>query len=155
MRRVLANSISRSSFERRIETRLAVSRPAPGMESPAGTLLDLSSSGLAMEAPSVCRYARGELHRITLQVAAGSVELDGWVRWTRSSWSHNGQKGGNTYVQTAGLEFSDRMSQDSHDILRILRGMIENQNVAVEVRNVEMIESGASGASTAVDRRKV
>lgn len=139
VRESLTKSIPHNYGERRIAPRLPVSKTLP-QKSPAGVLLDLSSTGMAIEAPAICRYARGELHRFILRAGAGTVEVDGKVCWTRSDWRDASRNGTSAYLQKAGLEFSDKMSNEVIEILRILQGMVENQNIPVEVRSSQVVK---------------
>jgi hypothetical protein len=139
IREALTNSIPLDYDERRVEPRLAVFGNQSPSFSPAGVLLDLSETGMAIEAPSICRYARGELHRFTLCAGAGTVELDGRVCWTRSAWKDGIRVGKRDYWQTAGLKFSGTTSHEAVEILRILQRMIRNHNIPVQVRSSQVV----------------
>lgn len=139
-REALEVSISYPIDDRRSEARLTVPhRPRLPRPTGAGFLRDLSPSGMALEEAGVCRYARGEQHKLTLGVGLGTVEVQGDVQWTRSFWKRSDNGGRSTFVQAAGLRFSDGLRRDSREILRILRELVEMKGVAVEIRDSEIL----------------
>ena len=96
--------------ERRSEIRLALPKGSVGGIRGSGKILDVSPTGVRVEVSSRCVFARGETHRLVLSDFLESVEVEGRVRWTQSSWRTR-QSQESEYFQIAGLAFSRLLSE--------------------------------------------
>lgn len=108
-----------------------------------GTLLNLSRRGLAVKIPSKCAFARGESHLLGLRAGSGTVEVEGEVRWTQSVWERLEDptpEPGSRYVQLAGFSLPEDLAPESKAILGILRGLVRDVGVPVQVESVESIK---------------
>lgn len=143
-RRTLEGSIPIALAERRYERRLEVPERESSRFMRSGLLLNLSESGFAVEMPQRCRFARGEAHRLSLKVGAGTVDVDGKVRWTRSVWETGDNTDESRYAQVAGFEIMDSVTDDALSILNIMRGMVNDSKVAVEVSDAILLDRWSS-----------
>ena len=92
--------------ERRSEIRLALPKGSVSSPLGAGRILDISSGGVRVEINTRCVFARGETHRLVLSDLLESVEVEGRVRWTQSSWRDSLPSQNSEYIQIAGIAFS-------------------------------------------------
>lgn len=112
--------------ERRKKTRLALPKGSVSGIQGSGRILDISSAGVRIEVDTRCVFARGELHRLVLSDLLESVEVEGQVRWTRSSWRNSTPANGGEYVQQAGLAFSRLLSDKPGGIWSsLLKDMVQ------------------------------
>ena len=92
--------------ERRSESRLALPKGSVSSPLGSGRILDISSGGVRVEINTRCVFARGETHRLVLSDLLESVEVEGRVRWTQSSWRDSLPSQNSEYIQIAGIAFS-------------------------------------------------
>lgn len=149
-RKTLEGSIPVVLAERRLESRLSVPERGLSPYSKSGVLLNLSEKGFAVEIPERCRFARGESHRLRLSVRSGSVEVDGTVCWTKSTWDKAQPSSRTRYSQIAGFEILDSVPDDTLSILGIVRGMVRDSRVAVEVSETNLLGRIGRNNSSAI-----
>ena len=106
--------------------------------STVGALVNLSNSGFAIQVPEKCRFARGESHRLVLQVGHGSIDVEGTVCWTQSLWDRDDSADDTEFRQVAGFEFANTLPVETELVLNIVRDMVKNEGVPVDVKEIEV-----------------
>lgn len=108
--------------ERRRDFRLPLPEGSVSGFRGTGKILDISPTGMRVEVSTRCVFARGELHRLVLSDLLETVEVEGSVRWTQSSWRDPRHSQGGDYVQTAGFAFSRLLSDQPAGIWSSILG---------------------------------
>lgn len=139
-RNSLQRSLQFNLDERRVEPRFQARRPRRQRLTATGALLDLSRSGLSVEARDRCRFARGESHLLSLKVGSGSIDVEGKVQWTQSMWRGNSLHRTGEYVQKAGFQILPVSSENAQSILKIVRTMVRDLHVPVEISQSRVIK---------------
>lgn len=102
-------------------------------------VLNVSRRGVAVQVPAKCRFARGERHRFRLAVGPGSVDLEGRVTWTRSTWDNLGDSNDPIYLQTAGFDLIESLTPDNSDHWQALRTMVQDLPVGIKITSSRLL----------------
>ena len=78
-----------------------------------GKILNLSLLGLAIQVEDHCRFARGERHCLTLSQGPSSIDVEGIVCWTDSSWDDWSASRRGGYRQTAGFSIETGTNRET------------------------------------------
>ena len=126
--RSLPSAIVSATKDRRYDGRLLVAREFTGVARQGWSLVDMSRSGIAIRAWGRATFARGERYAISLRAGAVEADVEGHVRWTRSSW-YRGllEAERQAYSQTAGFAISADLTTEQEQSWHLLRREIEQE----------------------------
>ena len=130
----LSTSIVRPVENRREDSRLAVAGRRVGMAQQDWILVNMSESGMAIRVWGEAPFARDEEYVISLRAGAQRVEVEGRVRWTRSSWHRDLLSADRrAYCQTAGFSIADDGTAEQQGRWQALREIAQEKSVRVEI----------------------
>ena len=141
-RQALFDSLHPTSTDRRQEDRVDFGETdnryiAQGK----GSILNFSYLGLAVQVENNCRFARGERHRLTLSLGPTSIDVEGTVRWTHSTWKKSQLSPARSYSQIAGFAVDVGPSSEAQRDWQILTSTIRSSQNKLDVAGSQVVES--------------
>lgn len=138
-REALRQSIALEAPERRGASRMPVRAYRRQGRQLNRAVLNLSSTGMAVQVPSECRFGTGEIHHFALTVGTDTIDVEGRVCWTESSWRRLPGREESVYTQIAGIDLLDSLVGRTQETWQILISMVGEQSVTIRLKSFQVV----------------